>query len=176
MSDYARLYQAFAELLEYPSASTCADAAWCRAELERLAPGIAPRLAEFETYAASTSPGEMEEAYSRAFDFRSDSALYAGWQLLGADARRGMFLALLAGTYREHGFDAGRELPDHLPTLLRYLACTEPGPDECELRDACVAPAAEKIALALDAQQHPYGLVLHALAAFLEQIRTPVEV
>ncbi len=175
MTDHARLYQAFADVLEYPSASTPGDAAWCRAELERVAPGSARWLAEFETYAGSTPPAEVEEAYARACDFRTDSALYVGWQLLGSDVRRGMFMALLAGAYREHGFDAGRELPDHLPTLLRYLARTKPGPEECDLVDACVAPAAAKIAQALDAQKHPYGPVLRALAGFLEQARDRAE-
>jgi nitrate reductase delta subunit len=118
-----------ADLLEYPTPALPAKAAECR----ELVGGGSPRGAElldaFIDELERTPSGRLEELYAAAFDFDlpTEAGLscypYVGHYLLGESYRRSRFMVGLLDRYREHGFDApADELPDHVVTILRFLA------------------------------------------------------
>ena len=71
------------------------------------------------------SLGQLQEAYTNAFDLRPDCTPNLGYHLFGDDGRRGLFLAELKGRMEARGIPLGFELPDHISLLLRYLDAAE---------------------------------------------------
>ncbi len=161
--------ESIAALLDYPdfrirerAIEACRAAAGC-------SPGPAAALEGFRGFVDRSPLREIEEAYTRAFDFEPAVCLEAGYHLFGDTRRRGTFLAGLKDAYRRAGFEAGRELPDHLPTLLRFLAGPALSEEKEELADQCVIPAAAAIRRRLEEKQHPYAPVLAAVVEILEE-------
>ncbi len=163
------ILESLAGLLDYPD-SRVGDRA---VGLGRAAAGSVPAaslaLDDFRAFASRSRPGDIEEAYSLAFDFEPSTCLAVGYHLFGDTPRRGMFLAGLKSAFRSAGFEAEGELPDHLPTLLRFLARLGPSDERTDLVDRCVVPAASAIRRGLDAKKHPYARVLEALLMFLAE-------
>ncbi len=162
----------FADLLDYPGPSTPERAEdLCLRVLAPRSPASAP-LEGFREFLARASPGEIEEAYTRAFDLEAPTSLYVGFHLFGDTARRGPFLVGLKRAYGRAGFETGPELPDHLAVLLRFLA-VRPGCEERrELLQDCVGPALAAIRRGLAARRLPYGLLLDALDEYLQEERS----
>ncbi|HZY05633.1 MAG TPA: nitrate reductase molybdenum cofactor assembly chaperone [Anaeromyxobacteraceae bacterium] len=156
----------FADLLSYPAADPLPLARRCRA----LCGGRSARhLDAFVSRAERAGPHELEETFSATFDLQPACAPYLGHHLCGDGPGRGLFLARLAGVYRQDGFAAeGAELPDHLSVVLRYLAATPAGEArEALLRDG-LAPALDKMLAAFDDPDDAWRSVL---AALREEVR-----
>lgn len=160
------LLASLAALLEYPGPELAA-----RAEAARgLVPAggeAARRLEAFGAWAAATPRGRVQEAYTAALDLDASCSPYVGQRLLGADPRRGVFMARLAARYRVRGFSASGELPDHLASMLRFLAHAPDEPDGDELVEECIAPAVASLARELERRAHPYAPVAQALELVL---------
>jgi nitrate reductase delta subunit len=159
----------FAGLLDYPGPGT-------KEMAEDLGLAVlAPRsrasvaLEGFREFLERSSPAEIEEAYTLAFDLEAPTSLYVGYHLFGDTPRRGPFLVGLKAMYDRSGFEAGPELPDHLAVLIRFLA-GRPGLEERrELLDDCLAPALGAIRRGLAARRYPYGFLLDSLNEYLRE-------
>lgn len=148
-----RLALAFADLLEYPHLPP-ADALEECTELVGGIPEAASLVGRFRAFAEGATLGELQEAYTGAFDLDSLSDLeptcypYVGHHLFDDNHKRSAFLVALNGHYRRHGFVAEGELPDHLVCVLRFLAdCPDEELAE-ELLDEALLPALERMARA----------------------------
>ena len=163
----AHRYQLLAFVLGYPGPGTAAEAAECSAALRPHSSGAAARVERLATFAASADPRALEELYARTFDFTPARTLDLGFQLFGETYKRGMFLVKMQEALRVYGIDGGRELPDHLPSLLRLLAVLPPGPAR-ELADEVLLPATSKLLAAFEGEENPYRAALEAVVALLQ--------
>jgi nitrate reductase delta subunit len=127
-------------------------------------------LEEFRQSQDSMTLEQLQELYTSTFDLLPDCSLYLGYQLFGDDWRRSTFLADLAGRYRGCGLPVGKELPDHLCLILRYLAKEEEGSDQIPLIHECLVPALTRVLKAIDKKANPYGLALEALLVWLKTL------
>jgi nitrate reductase molybdenum cofactor assembly chaperone NarJ/NarW len=162
------LYAALSELLEYPGPGLGERVEGCLARLGTRQPAAARRLRDFGRALASVPIGRLQESYAAAFDLDASCSPHVGYRLLGPDQRRGLFLARLAGRYRERGFSPGAELPDHLAVMLRFLAHAPDEPDRAELIGECLVPALASLGQELARRDHPYAPAVEAIRLTLE--------
>ena len=159
-------FSALADLLAYPEEGYASRLAHALAVLERdeaAAPVMEPGSA-LRAWAASVSDEDAQELYTRTFDLSPVATLDLGWHVFGESYKRGALLVGLRGELREHGIDAGTELPDHLPLVLRLLAVMPHGEDREALRKGIVGPAMRSIAVAFHGSNHPFAPLLRAAA------------
>jgi nitrate reductase delta subunit len=143
----------FAEVLSYPREPL--DTAALR-ECEAFAADRSPEAAEllraFGRFAERSSLGELQEAYTAAFDLDSLSDLeptcypYVGHHLFDENHKRSAFLVGLNARYAEHGFAADGELPDHLAVMLRFVTTCEEEGLVSELVGDAVLPGLQRMA------------------------------
>lgn len=137
--------EALAALFEYPSEGIHARVDDCVDRVGAVDPVAADSVREFRGSIRDMSLHELEELHIRTFDMDPKTCLDLGWQLFGEDYNRGLFLARLRREMDAAGVEEDRrELPDHLPQVLRLLQRMEP----VAARDfvlCCVLPALEKI-------------------------------
>jgi nitrate reductase delta subunit len=162
----------FAEMLDYPTADLGRQAQTCAAQVVGVCPEAAARLEEFYTLVQASPVARLEEIYTRTFDLQCLCYPYLGYHLLGESYRRGAFLARLNEGYQAKGFSAGRELPDHIAVVLRFLAL-EPDLKKMDPGDEAFAPvllheglvpALARMAACFDQESdNPYALVIRAL-------------
>lgn len=130
------------------------------AELAReRSPEAAELLDAFAARVAEAGLGEVQEAYTRAFDLDTLSRAeptcypYVGHYLFDESHKRGAFILELRRRFRAEGFDEGGELGDHLVVLLRFLAVCSDETLANELVDDAILPALSRIG-ALAAAAH----------------------
>ncbi len=169
------LLRAFAEALAYPHGPLVAEVAACQEQTAEVSLEAAAMLEPFRAFVETATLGELQEAYTRAFDLDTMSDLeptcypYVGHVLFDDNHKRSAFLVGLNERYGEHGFSAGTELPDHLVVLLRFVASCEDAALAEELLDEAIMPALGRLVGKLDAEAVPetgrerYQLVLRAL-------------
>jgi nitrate reductase delta subunit len=160
------LYRLFADLLDYPSPALARQA---QQAVAAMGTGQAAALLRgFCDLTAKASPAQMEELYTNTFDVQAACYPYVGYHLFGDSYKRGMFMAQLNAGYREKGFSTGKELPDHVAVILRFLS-TAPD-DEFGQALLCegLIPAVDTMARAFDEHSdNPYAGVLRALVLVL---------
>lgn len=166
----------FADLLSYPDGATRQTAAACAALLREFRPGADQLLAGFVNFLDTHQDARVEEIFTATFDLQPACHPYVGYQLCGESQQRTMFLIKLQQLYKEYGFTAGTELPDHLSTLLRFIG-TVADRDCCqELISDGLLPALEKLLQGADDDAHPYVTLLRTLQNFLiETVGTDTE-
>ena len=142
-----QVFSLLAEALEYPQEG------WVRSVesgVQAIAgefPSAEKDILRFYESVARESLDKLEETYTQTFDFNPTSCLYAAYQIRGENHKRNSFMAKLNGIYKEHGYSSGKELPDHLPTMLKFLALLGQDNDELKitlLKDSIV-PAVKKL-------------------------------
>lgn len=171
MSASAPALKLFASLLDYPRPGIHGLAGDLRHGVIPDGSGAVHPLSIFRGFLERSTLPDVEDAYVRAFDFAPSTCLDVGYHLFGDTSRRGLFLVKLKGCYSREGFDPGRELPDHLPVLLRFLE-TEPQLQERrELIDDCLVPAIAEIWRGLTASRHPYAPLFEALLKYFDEDR-----
>lgn len=158
------LVRALADLLAYPGPGLSARAADCAAALAEDHPTAAARLSRFALLALSSGAGDLEEAYTRAFDLAPLCSPYVGDQLFGATGERSLLLAGLRELAIDAGVAPGGELPDHVSEMLRLVAAPIPTDVRDDLVRDGLAPALEKMLAALEEARHPWADVLAAVA------------
>jgi nitrate reductase molybdenum cofactor assembly chaperone NarJ/NarW len=162
------LYLLFAEVLDYPNDSLPQRVEECSLELATAFPEATKLLKSFQRSQQELGITRLQEAYTSTFDLRPECTLNLGYHLFGEDQRCGMFLAKLKELFHEAGVDTGKELPDHLCYLLRYVAA-RPGSDKSSaIISDCLLPAASKIAQGMNEKSNPYRPVVEALLLWLE--------
>ena len=162
-----RLFTALARVLAYPGPDLAAAADECLAALGQAAPAAAESLQRFRRFVGETAAGRLEEVYTAAFDLQPLCCPYVGYHLFGESYKRGAFMVKLKETYREHGYGAGAELPDHLAVFLGFLALLDDTPLRAELIDECLVPALTRMAASFASGANPYAEVIRALLALL---------
>ncbi len=171
MSEAARkeIYRHFAALLSYPDKETGPRAQNCLGLLATLSPEGAEKLKEFVDFSRINSDSRLEEVYTATFDLQPFCYPYVGYQLCGENQKRALFLMQLQRLYREQGFAASAELPDHLSEILRFIGGTANRLCRQEIISDGVIPALEKILTGLDTADQAYRPVLEALFIFLNE-------
>jgi len=169
----ALLYDLFADLLEYPSLTTPLKAGLCYERLQVPKPEAGGLLERFYNETERWTLEQLEELYTTTFDMQPVCYPYIGYQLFGESYKRGAFMAQLNEAYHAFGYSAGRELPDHLSIVLRFLGLDAENRQGgfCQaLLSEGLTPALGKMLQAFGAQsENPYVALLLALQSFLVQ-------
>lgn len=120
----SRVLELFAELLEYPSSgiAIAKAARECRALIEGEDAAAAAYLGEFTTFVERTPHSTLEEIFTATFDLNASCHPYIGYHMFGEAYKRSALLLELKERFREHNFDPGIELPDHIAVLLRFMS------------------------------------------------------
>lgn len=164
--------QALAVALTYPDACFAQRLDETIAYVQTTAPEAATLLTRFRAATETLSPEGREELYTRTFDINPTCSLEIGWHLFGEDYYRGAMLVRLRAELRRHGMQESSELPDHLEYVLPLL--DRMAPDEAQaFADACVIPALDKMLIAFEGSDNPYGDAMMAVAMFLKQRFVP---
>jgi nitrate reductase delta subunit len=163
------IYRLFAGLLEYPTANLGGQAQECRDLLSAGGSSTAAAMERFRGCVKQVPLARLEELYTRTFDLQAVCSPYVGYHLFGDGYKRGMFMARLNEGYRDRGFSAGTELPDHVAVVLRFLDLgAEDEFSQTLLREGLV-PALGKMAQAFgDPSDNPYREVIGALLLALQ--------
>lgn len=117
-----RVFQLFAELLDYPWTNLTGVADECAALVAGRSVEAAVFLREFESFAEKTPLTRLEEIYTGVFELDATCHPYIGYHLFGESYKRSVFLLGLKERYRPYAVKCGVELPDHLAVMLRFLA------------------------------------------------------
>ncbi|MBI3071389.1 MAG: molecular chaperone TorD family protein [Deltaproteobacteria bacterium] len=91
---------------------------------------------EFAEFVAGRDLRELEELYTSTFDIQGNVCLDVGYQLFGETYKRGQFIVKLRVALREAGVSEAGELPDHLPSVLRFLARRDEEEEKTQRKDA----------------------------------------
>ncbi len=142
-------------LYEYPTEAYAHRLAACRQALD----GEGDHLKDFEDHCAGMNKGELEEMFTRTFDFDPKRALEVGWHIYGEEYARGALLVRLRSELREHSIPESRELPDHMTHVLILLGRLE-GSDANELAGRYVLPAIDLLLAAIADTDCPYEPLL----------------
>jgi nitrate reductase delta subunit len=159
----------FAALLSYPDPELQKTAASCQQLLQENRPEVATQLQRFIDLLAATEQARIEEIFTSTFDLQPVCHPYIGYQLCGESQQRTMFLMKLQELYRQHDYQSGCELPDHLSEVLRFVGITNDQGCRQELIGDGVIPALEKLIPAIENDDHPYKGLLKALHSFLTE-------
>ncbi len=161
------VWESFAKILDYPENRADSVVAGCIAGLGIENAAAASLLRNFRDLQNTMTPGQLQELYTGTFDMVPECSLYLGYQLFGDDWRRSSFLADLAGRYQASGLSVGKELPDHLCLILRFLAKEGAEGEHAPLIQDCLVPALTRVLKAIDDKTNLYGLALEAFLAWL---------
>lgn len=159
--------ETFAGLLEYPRGVEAGLAAEGMSALAGVHPEGALLLGGVGAFLAETPRARVEEIFTSTFDLQATCAPYVGVHLFGEGYKRRVFLARLSAMFSSRGFSAGRELPDHVAVLLRFLAGPADDEEARILVEDGLAPALAKMINTFDESGNPYGDVLRALRMVL---------
>ncbi len=157
-----------ARVLEYPVEETAEARKALLGLLEAWRPEAAGSLRRHIEALGDMSLYAQQERYAATFDVNPAVCLYVGYHLFGDSYPRGAFMARLAGEFNKVGFSFDRELPDHLPVVLRYLARPD-AVDAVELVDDAMVPALRTIVLAFAETSNPYAALLEAILLTFER-------
>ena len=123
-----RLFKIVSVLLRFPDQDLMDSLPSVRAALEDGSSGApGKRCRVFIDYFETHSLVQLQEEFSRFFDFSPETCLNMTYHLYGEGRERGSALAGLIELYRNSGYEIlGSELPDYLPLLLEFLSvCDE---------------------------------------------------
>ncbi|MBI2027086.1 MAG: hypothetical protein HYS98_04700 [Deltaproteobacteria bacterium] len=115
-------YTLLADLFEYPMPGYMEKVEEVQRYLEKNDPEAFQTLSLFSHHVFQMSLKDIQELYSRSFDVQAATTLDVGYVLFGDDYKRGELLVNLNREHREVHNECGRELPDHLPNVLRLIA------------------------------------------------------
>jgi nitrate reductase molybdenum cofactor assembly chaperone len=161
------LYDRLAGLLAYPGPDYRRRVALCAESLETLEPAAVPLLNAFLQRTAGSSPEDLQELFTRAFDLNPVCSLEIGWHLYGENYERGALLVRMREELRRHRVAESTELPDHLAHVLPLLA-RMPAAEAERFAAGSVLPALDKMRTAWNDTENPFGRILEALALVLE--------
>lgn len=169
--DMRKVLSKMANLLDYPDEQIHSLTRECRSELSHLDKQAAEHIQQFQEAIKDFPLNGLEEVYTRTFDLQMLCYPYIGYHLFGESYQRGAFLSQLRERFRKYNFSEGKELPDHIGVLLRFLAVV-PDDEECRvLVDDGMAPALHQMQKVFEDNKSPYGYLIRALTLLLEQYK-----
>lgn len=172
-TSYRQLCRHFAELFSYPGPSLRTTAAHCAGLLRDRHPAAVEPFSAFTRFLDEHPAARLEEVYTATFDLQPACYPYVAYQLCGESQKRTLFLMKLQQLYRQHGFAGDGELPDHLATVLGFIAGSD-DPECCaELIGDGLLPAIDRMLAQADTTTNPYIHLLQAVRLALAQ-DTPV--
>lgn len=124
---------------------------------------LAAAVPEFAHAVEGMSVEDLQELYTRTFDWNPATSMEIGWHLYGENYERGEFLVHVRGLLRRYGVVESEGLPDHLAHVLPLLRLL-PADEAADLSTEYVAPALRKIEAALAGTGNPYLELVRALA------------
>ena len=142
---HTHLFDSLADLFSYPYEGFAECIETIVNDLKGQFPEAMAELDEFKDFMSRSTLIEMEEVYTRSFDVQAITTIDIGYVLFGDDYKRGALLVNLNREQQEAGVDAGSELADHLPNVLRLLGRMSDEMLRNELVQKIVAPAVKKI-------------------------------
>ena len=160
-------YKVLSLLLSYPSADLQAAAPELAKALKD--DGLVPsdhqqHLEPLFVELATDDLFDLQERYVTLFDRTRSLSLNIFEHVHGESRDRGQAMVDLLATYEDHGLTIGaRELPDHLPLFLEFLAILEPAEARSYLREAEHVIAA--MLVRLEKRTSTYAPVFAALCA-----------
>ncbi|HKL25709.1 MAG TPA: nitrate reductase molybdenum cofactor assembly chaperone [Desulfuromonadales bacterium] len=157
----------FAALLSYPDERIAARAAACATHLDQFSPAGRKQLEPFLQYVGSSAPTAVEEAFTNSFDLQAACHPYVGYQLCGESQQRTFFMIKLQEIYRDHGFAAASDLPDHFCEVLRFIGAIDAQGARLEIIRDGLLPALEKMTRGIETGDSAYLHLLKALQTFL---------
>jgi len=165
-----QIYRCFSQLLDYPTPNFVEQIRTSIDLLKADYQEAAVQLEKFLSFVESTPMGRLEEVYTGTFDINPACHIFAGHILFGESFKRGAFMAKLEEEYQERHFDKGKELTDHIPVLLRFLATLDSNDTFAnELIKDCLIPVFQKMnANFKDESSNPYAPVLEIALVLLE--------
>lgn len=179
-----RLFELFAELLEYPGPAI-AEIAWeCEDLLALEHPEAAALMQQFRRFVDKVPVGRLQELYTVTFDLDTACYPYLGHHLFGESYKRSVFLLGLKERYQSVGLAYGNELPDHMAIVLRFLAVADDEAVAEDLVQEALLPALHRMVREKNGQKdggghesrpgrNPYLLVLRALESVVSS-QSPV--
>jgi nitrate reductase delta subunit len=167
-TNLTRLFEALADLLEYPCDEWAAQLERCR-RLSAADVGLSFAFAEFHRQVEGLGIDELQELYTRSFDLNPVCALEVGYHLFGENYKRGLFLARLNETEAPYALKQEHQLPDYLPVLLRLLARLDDEELRAALTKECLLPAVARMLEALSKQLNPYASLIGMVEVVLNR-------
>lgn len=159
--------RALATLCEYPTADSSKDVQGATEAVAALEEAL-PAVNQYRYVAAVEELGidARQELFVSTFELGAACVPYVSVHLFGEESfKRGAFLSALRGRMGELGFDVGRDLPDHIATMLRFLAVLDR--DEAEtLVHYCLLGAVTKMR-GLLSEGHAYRALLDTVEGVL---------
>jgi nitrate reductase delta subunit len=167
-----QIYQAFSQLLNYPSSNLVEQAGNTIKLLEKDHTQAAEQIAIFLNIIEKIPLSRLEEMYTGTFDVNPACHIFAGHILFGESFKRNTFMAELAVEYEKRGFDTKKELVDHIPLLLRFLSEIDQEDETAnELLVECLIPVFEKMNDNFkDDSTSPYMPVLRSTLIVLQEL------
>lgn len=132
-------------------------------------PQLTTHLEAFAEYARQCQLSELEEQYTKTFDFDPDCALELGWHLYGESYGRGDFLVKMRDLLDYCHISESVELPDHLTYVLPAVGRLE----KKQAQEFCqyyVIPAMNKLLKGIAQKRSPYEGVLLAVKQLLSEV------
>ncbi len=124
---------------------------------------LAASVPEFAQAVAGMSVEDLQELYTRTFDWNPATSMEIGWHLYGENYERGEFLVEVRAMLRRYGVAESEGLPDHIVHVLPLIERL-PAADAEHFVSECLAPALRKIHAALAGTGNPYLHLVRALA------------
>lgn len=127
-------------------------------------------MEKFLSFVENTPMGRLEEVYTGTFDINPACHIFAGHILFGESFKRGAFMAKIEEEYQERHFDKGKELTDHIPVLLKFLATLDSNDTFAkELIRDCLIPVFKKMNANFKGESsNPYAPVLDVALVLLK--------
>lgn len=169
MAEENNVWSMLAQVMDYPVPNLGATLGALAEACSTALPEAAAEFQSFREKFNRLGVARIEELYTAAFDFETDSSPYVGFHLFGEDPRRSLFMARLKERYRDHVIETGVELPDHLASIFRLLAAAPEGEEADEIVVDCLLPAIEKMRVGLEGKNTPYGDLLRGAALMIEE-------
>jgi nitrate reductase delta subunit len=157
----------YSALLEYPDEGYRRRAQDFRCTVEASCPRAGTLLEQFCQQIEKMPLSELEEVFTRTFDMAPICSPYISAHLYGDENyERGNLMAGLIDRYGETGFDYGKEMPDHLSVILRFIPFAT-AEEADELVEFCLKKPVAEMADGLRDSGNPYGTLLLSLVEVL---------
>lgn len=158
-----RLFKAVSLLLRFPDQDLMDSLPSVGAALEDGSSGApGKRCRVFIDYLETHSLMQLQEEFSRIFDFSPETCLNMTYHRYGEGRERGSALAGFIGLYRNSGYEIlGSELPDYLPLLLEFLSICDADAGLKIIREW--ADQVKNLAHRLKENGSPYAVLLETL-------------
>ncbi len=171
---FSSFFALFADILEYPTSELTGHLQASIDAMRSQFPEIANSLVEFQQYTQAYNLAQLEEIYTSTFDMQAICYPYIGYHLFGESYKRGAFMAKLVEGFNTFGFASGKELPDHISVILRFMALGVEARNSAfgsALLIEGLHPALEKMVIVFKNQSgNPYSIAFKALSLFLFEV------